>query len=319
MENLVKYTTKLIAQHNCVIIPGLGAFLAHKVPASYNAEERIFMPPHRTLGFNTQVTIDDALLLSEYINENGLSYDEATKKMRNDISVLRHTLSAKGCVRMGELGTFTMNIKGEISFTPDPNGIDDPYNFGLEPLLMPLLSDCEKKEIVIKRHTLRKFISVAAAAIVLLFLVVPVANSLFNPSMQAGIPVGKKTVAVSDAKSTGRFTTSENVNIGNNTQTTKQNINCQETVAVEKTDNKVAEVAKEDGPKFSIIVASSPNEANAQLAISELSVKMKADYSVVKGGGRHRIAHSTYSSNADATSALSEIKGTFPDAWILTH
>ena len=319
MENLVKYTTKLIAQHNCVIIPGLGAFLAHKVPASYNAEERIFMPPHRTLGFNTQVTIDDALLLSEYINENGLSYDEATKKMRNDISVLRHTLSAKVCVRMGELGTFTMNIKGEISFTPDPNGIDDPYNFGIEPLLMPLLSDCEKKEIVIKRHTLRKFISVAAAAIVLLFLVVPVANSLFNPSMQAGIPVGKKTVTVSDAKSTGRFTTSENVNTDKSTQTIKQNINCQETVAVEETENKVAEVVKEDGPKFSIIVASSPNEANAQLAISELSVKMKADYSVVKGGGRHRIAHSTYSSNADATSALSEIKDTFPDAWILTH
>lgn len=319
MENLVKYTTKLIAQHNCVIIPGLGAFLAHKVPASYNAEERIFMPPHRTLGFNTQVTIDDALLLSEYINENGLSYDEATKKMRNDISVLRHTLSAKGCVRMGELGTFTMNIKGEISFTPDPNGIDDPYNFGFEPLLMPLLSDCEKKEIVIKRHTLRKFISVAAAAIVLLFLVVPVANSLFNPSMQAGIPVGKKTVAVSDAKSTNRVTTYENVNTDKSTQTIKQNINQQETVAVEETDNKVAEVVKEDGPKFSIIVASSPNEANAQLAISELSVKMKADYSVVKGGGRHRIAHSTYSSNADATSALSEIKDTFPDAWILTH
>ena len=82
---MVKYTTKLIAQHNCVIIPGLGAFLAHNVPASYNAEDGIFMPPHRKLGFNPQVRIDDALLLSEYIDEQQLSYDEAAKRMRNDV------------------------------------------------------------------------------------------------------------------------------------------------------------------------------------------------------------------------------------------
>ena len=324
MENLVKYTTKLIAQHNCVIIPGLGAFLAHNVPASYNAEDGIFMPPHRKLGFNPQVRIDDALLLSEYIDEQQLSYDEAAKRMRNDVSALRHTLSQKGCARMGELGTFNMNVKGEISFIPDPNGIDDPYNFGLEPLLMPLLADCEKKEIVIKRHTFRKYVSIAAAIIVGLFLVIPIGNSLYEPSMQAGIPVMKsKTATVaSDATVHESVAPVQQATAATNTvaesKTATADIAPQSTVAA-TTDNSMAKAVAEDAPVFSIIVASSPNEANAQLAISELSAKMQAEYSVVKASGRYRIAHSTYSSNAEAMSALTQIKDTFPDAWVFAH
>ena len=77
MENLVKNISRLIAQHNCVIIPGVGAFLAHRVPACYNAKERVFMPPHRALVFNPQVTVDDALLLSEYMDDGTMSYEEA--------------------------------------------------------------------------------------------------------------------------------------------------------------------------------------------------------------------------------------------------
>ena len=87
MENLVKYTSKLIAQHNCVIIPELGAFLAHSIPASYNVEDGIFMPPHRTLGFNSQITIDDALLLSEYIDEQQLTYEEAGNNNASSIVI----------------------------------------------------------------------------------------------------------------------------------------------------------------------------------------------------------------------------------------
>ena len=327
MENLVKHTTRLIAQHNCVIIPGLGAFLAQRVSASYNAEERIFVPPHRTLGFNAQITVDDTLLLSEYINEMHLSYEDAEKKMHSDISELRHTLSAKGCVRMGELGTFNMNVKGEISFIPDPNGIDDPYNFGLEPLLMPLLADCEKKEIVIKRHTFRKFVSIAAAIIVFFFLVAPIGNSLFNSSMHAGIPSGKKSVTAPHQETTVVEVKSNAIEptctISPIEETVTKNIYTEdyiEQIAEPEIQTIVAaKTTEENGPKFSIIVASSPNEANAQLAITEMNAKMQASYSVVKGNGRYRIAHSTYSSNTDAAAMLSQIKGIFPDAWVLTH
>ena len=77
------------------------------------------MPPHRELGFNPQVTVDDALLLSEYMGEGLLSYEDANKSLSNDIDSLRSRLSDKGTVCFGDLGTFTMDIEGKISFTPN--------------------------------------------------------------------------------------------------------------------------------------------------------------------------------------------------------
>ena len=75
----------------------------------------------------------------------------------------------------------------------------------------------------------------------------------------------------------------------------------------------------ENGPTYSIIVASTPNAEKANLAIQELSAKMQAEYHVVEGGGRHRIAHSSYCNHNEANDALAQVKGTFPDAWVLTH
>ena len=173
MEKLVKNITRLIAHHNCVIIPGVGAFLAHRVPACYNAAEKIFMPPHRTLGFNPQVVVDDALLLSEYMSAGKASYEDASIALSKDIEILRSNLSTTGVVRFGELGTFSMDIEGKIYFAPNENGIDDPYNYGYEPLAISPLSELNKKDIVIKRSNIKRYISVAAAVIVLAFVLVP--------------------------------------------------------------------------------------------------------------------------------------------------
>ena len=120
-------------------MPGIGAFLAHRVPAYYNAAEKVFMPPHRELGFNPQVTMDDALLLSEYMNDGLLSFEEAEDALAKDIDSLRSKLSESGVVCFGELGRFAMDIKGKITFTPNENCIDDPYNYGFEPIpILPL-------------------------------------------------------------------------------------------------------------------------------------------------------------------------------------
>ena len=341
MENLIKYTSKLIAQHNCVIIPELGAFLAHSIPASYNAEDGLFMPPHRTMGFNPQITVDDALLLSEYIDEQQFTYEEAGKALRKDVAKLRHELSAKGIVRFGELGTFSMNVTGGISFDPAPNGIDDPYNFGFEPIAMPLLSQIDKKDIVIKRHNFKKYASIAVAAVLTLFFISPIGDNAYAPSLKAGFVAVETASTVSEPVNEAvtinqceiepvADTVTEN--IITKSQTVEPIIEAQpeQVVAVEVAEAPMAEpvvaelpaeehVIIENENSFHIIVASTPNEEKAQLAIKELSAKMQAEYSVVKGNGRHRIAHSSYSSIDEANEALAQVKNTFPDAWVLTH
>lgn len=284
------------------------------------------MPPHRTLGFNSQITIDDALLLSEYIDEQQLTYEEAGKALHKDVANLRYELSSKGTVRFGELGTFSMNVTGNITFDPAPNGIDDPYNFGFEPILIPLLSECDKNDIVIKRRSIKKYVSVAVAALLTFFIFSPVGDSAYEPSLKAGFTAGETMPVVKEAAkevaTTGLCEIEPVADTVTETIITKPQA---AEPAVEVQAEAVEAPATEEhakidnGPTYSIIVASTPNEEKANLAIQELSAKMQAEYHVIKGGGRHRIAHSSYCNHNEANDALAQVKAIFPDAWVLTH
>lgn len=302
----------------------MGAFLAEEVSAHYNAEEQIFMPPYRTMRFNPQVTVDDALLISEYIDREQLSYEEAGKLMNRHINELRSNLSQNSVVRFGELGTFYMNINGNISFEVDANGIDDAVNFGFEPIAIQQLRKFEEKKIVIRHRDLGKIIAAAAAIILTFIFVTPMSDSAFKQNMQASFTGFASSEQISLMQQVGAPAPSQAVNEIENCEISPidANGNMEILHIVEPTEEvATAEPAVtapvENKKVFHIIVASSPNENNAQLAIKELSAKMEAEYTVVQGNGRHRISIGEYESNSDATAAIKELKSTFPDAWIL--
>ena len=335
MENLVKNISKLIAQHNCVIIPGVGAFLAHRVPAYYNAKERVFMPPHRSLVFNPQVTVDDALLLSEYMEDGTMSYEEAGECLANDIEVMRRKLSDTGKLCFGDLGTFNMDIEGKISFTANENSIDDPYNYGFEPLAIAPLKELKQKDIVIKRSNVSRYISAIAAAIVVIFVLIPLGNSFYDRDAQLSVagfaPVEKSAHTVTAIAPINEVVcdiapVEETVTAHIFTKTSEQDPVIEEAPAVEveaepavPAVEESVEITEEITKQYSIIVASTPNPDKAQLAITELSRKMQADYKVVHGDRRFRIAIESYSNEADANAALERIQKTFSDAWVYIH
>ena len=336
---MINNITRLIARHNCVILPEMGAFLAHDVPAAYNAEEQIFMPPHRTLGFNPQVTVDDALLLSEYLNNATLSYEDARNLLEQDVARLRYRLSRKGTLRFGELGTFSMDINSEITFEPCSNCIDDPKNFGFEPLAIPLLSKCEKRDIVIKRSDFSRYVAAAAAIILAFIFVTPVSDSAYKSGMQAsfaGKATGNKSISTVMVEAPIASVRNEVCEIVPITDTTTESIittkESEPVATVEHTPAEVSlvttevethaenKIAKQDNTaRYHIIVASLPSAKSAKIAIKELSYKMKTDYSVVERDRRFRISVAGFDCETDANAALVEVKKTFPDAWILAR
>lgn len=322
-------------------MPGVGAFLAHRVPAYYSAAERVFMPPHRELGFNPQVNVDDALLLSEYMSDGMMSYEEANRSLANDIDSLRSRLSDNGIVCFGDLGTFEMDINGKISFTAKANSIDDPHNYGFEPLLIAPLKELKKKDIVIKRSSISRYISAIAAAIVAIFVLIPIGSSIYDSSIQLSVAgfvpvenVAKPVVTIQDAaESPVVEETAEAVcEIAPVVDTVTAHIFTTpaeteiEPVAVEEVEQVTEEVVptvgepatvvNENKKQYHIIVASTPNAKNAQQAIFELSTRVKADYKVVEGDRRFRIAIESYDNEADTNVALERIHTTFPDAWV---
>ena len=305
MEKLIKNISKLIARNDCVIIPGIGAFLAHEVPASYNAEDKMFMPPHRALLFNPNIKVDDMLLLSEYLAGGKYSYSEALSSLSKDIADFKKTLSDKGTFRFGELGTFSMNVKGEFSFVPNPNGIDDPYNFGFEPLPLPLLSDLEEKEIVISHKSIRKYIAIAATIAVAFFLIAPFANNMFSSAdMQASIAdisVSAKTVEVCEGQEPATVVPAS------------ATVTVQESVVTEEPVMILESEAKE---KFHIVVACFQSEKKAKMSIEEFKLLHNADYKVLGDKNRYRVIYGSFATSEDAYASLSAAKAVFADAWV---
>ena len=325
-------------------MPGVGAFLAHRVPAYYSAAERVFMPPHRELGFNPQVTVDDALLLSEYMSDGMMSYEEANRSLANDIDSLRSRLSDNGIVCFGDLGTFEMDINGKISFTAKANSIDDPHNYGFEPLLIAPLKELKKKDIVIKRSSISRYISAIAAAIVAIFVLIPIGSSIYDSSIQLSVagfvPVENVTKPVVTATAESPIVVEETAEAVCEIAPVEDTVTAHiftaptetEPVAIEEIEQVVeveqvteevvpaveepATVVNENKKQYHIIVASTPNAKNAQQAIFELSTRVKADYKVVEGDRRFRIAIESYDNEADTNVALERIHTTFPDAWV---
>ena len=316
-------------------MPGVGAFLAHRMPAYYNAAERVFMPPHRSLVFNPQVTVDDALLLSEYMEDGTMSYEEAGECLATDIEAMRRKLSETGILCFGDLGRFSMDIEGKISFTANENCIDDPYNYGFEPLTIAPLKELKQKDIVIKRSNVSKYISAIAAAIVVIFVLIPLGNSFYNRDAQLSVagfaPVEKSAHTVTAIAPVNEAVceiapVEETVTAHIFTTPAESAPVIDETPASEVVAEPVAQVVEESveiieeiSKQYSIIVASTPNPDKAQLAITELSRKMQADYKVVQGDRRFRIAIESYSSEDDANAALERIQATFSDAWVYIH
>ena len=211
-----------------------------------------------------------------------------------------------------------MNIKGEISFEPNENGVDDPYNFGFEPLAIPLLNDIDKKDIVIKRRNLSRYISIAAAIIISFFVLSPIGNSVYENGIQASVVgfIPTENVAKQTANTNEQMAeiapVEETVTKNIITESPKSGNECTQAAVEER-------AADENTLKYSIIVASTPSAKNARKAIKELSTVHKADYTVVRFGKRHRIAIETLASESEAEVALARVQAIFPKAWIYIH
>lgn len=334
MISIDRHISRLIASNDCVIVPGFGAFLSHRIPAHYNAEEQIFMPPRRTLCFNAQITMDDALLTTAYMQQYGISYKQAAILMKDDIRKLKKRLSAKGRLYFGELGTLSMNIDGVISFEPAENAIDDPDNYGMMPLPFAMLAHKEEPTITIKinRNRISQYVAVAAAIIIMFIFVTPLSDHTFKNDTKASLGSFASPEQISMMQQVGAQAPAAPVKsiceicpIEESVKSVPAAVEPVEAEAVVEPAETVVvapvaaseeeNIVKTD--KYHIIVASSPTEENANLAIKELTSKAEYGYSKLAGNGRFRISAAAYDTHEAAQAALAGIQATFPDAWIL--
>lgn len=118
MTDLSLHIEYLLQHHDCVIIPGLGAFVAIYTPALFDAERDIIAPPHRGVQFNPAISSDDGLLASSYARRYSLNYTAARERLMRDVDMMRRRLDDGLPLRIGNIGTLTTGDEQRILFTP---------------------------------------------------------------------------------------------------------------------------------------------------------------------------------------------------------
>jgi hypothetical protein len=82
MGTITSYITDLVHLHDCVIVPGLGAFVGNYKPSEINQEKGLFFPPKKEIGFNRSLQHNDGLLYDYIARCEGLSFNDAKKWQR---------------------------------------------------------------------------------------------------------------------------------------------------------------------------------------------------------------------------------------------
>ncbi|MCU0459124.1 MAG: SPOR domain-containing protein [Bacteroidales bacterium] len=110
---------ELLFRHDCVIIPGLGAFIGNYFPARVDRKEGLFEPPSRKITFNRHLTGNDGLLIGHISSVLGVGYGEARDIVNDWSGELRSRIMADHPVTIDHLGTFSLNYDRAIVFEPD--------------------------------------------------------------------------------------------------------------------------------------------------------------------------------------------------------
>lgn len=118
MDILPLHIEYLLTRNDCVIVPGLGAFIASEQEAYIDLERGVIRPRRREISFNGSVRTDDGLLTHSIARREGLSYEDARRFVAALADRMATDLQDEGEVSLGMTGRLVKDPEGLISFQP---------------------------------------------------------------------------------------------------------------------------------------------------------------------------------------------------------
>lgn len=137
MIRLARHIEILLLGNECVIVPNLGGFVAHRVVARYDGDEELFLPPYRTLGFNPMLKMNDSLLAQSYVEAYDLSYPEAVSAIEDEVREMLRIMGNTGSYELENLGRLFYDHDGKMNFEPCEAGILTPQFYAFSSFEMP--------------------------------------------------------------------------------------------------------------------------------------------------------------------------------------
>ena len=355
MIELAQHIEALLLENDCVIVPNFGGFVAHYAPATYVKEENLFLPPTRIIGFNSQLKLNDGVLVQSYMSAHDTSFADATRMVEKEVDALIGLLHEEGKAHLENVGEIHYNIYGNYEFTPYDHKITTPSLYGLDSFEMRELSTLQRKErvlvpanltkekktyeISISRTLLRNAAAMIAVIVMFFAFSTPVENTYVEKNNYAQLlpaelfeQIEKQSVAVTpvsvETKHNQKNATCQTKKVTADKARTSRPIAVKEVkVAKQETTPAAPTVTAPATPAvqpqanhpFHIIVAGGIGLKDAEAMAEQLKAKGFAEAKALNSDGKIRVSIRSFENREEATRQLLELRKneTYKNAWLL--
>lgn len=122
MNEIVRHIEYLLTGSDCVVIPGLGAVIAHSLPARCDDSGLHMLPPRRTFSFNASLTHNDGMLAASLARSKSVTFEAARTIVAAEVESMRDELHRTGLLSLGIVGRLRFSAEsGAMSFEPSPS------------------------------------------------------------------------------------------------------------------------------------------------------------------------------------------------------
>ncbi len=118
MQNICLHIEYLLRYHECVIVPGIGAFLQSRRKAEFREADGMLRPARKEICFNGSITSDDGLLAHSLSRRESIGFEQARTLLAETIDSMQAALREDGELSFGRIGSLLMDSEGVISFKP---------------------------------------------------------------------------------------------------------------------------------------------------------------------------------------------------------
>ena len=278
----------LLHEHDCVIVPNFGAFVARIVSAKISSDGSKIFPPNKEITFNKSLVKNDGLLINKVSSTENISYELADEKLKNWVIKSHKKIKKHGFIEIKNIGSIELENEKYI-FTRSQNSIFLKSSFGLNSIDSVQLKRTQ-------RSANNSYLKYAAILIIFLSL-----TGIFTKSYLDSVSeFNEESYALA------------NLEIEKKIQKATFNINTSLPV--------VKLPIKKQYGNFHIIAGSFMLEENSIKMIAELKSKgfVEARKVGVNRFGLLQVAYNSYDTVEDARLALSEIRLEHDiNAWLL--
>jgi len=322
-----KHISKLLLEHDCVIVPGFGGFIANYSPAFIHPVHHTFSPPARKLAFNASLRNNDGLLADSIKSGLNISFHEAMELIGQEVADIQMGISRGEQLTLAQIGILFSDREKNIQFKPESGINYNTDSFGLTTFTSPAIKRAGLQEKISRKlmppqavRSSRRLPATLKWAAVLLPLATISVWSALNPDKVNGIyqnyaslfpssdsnemlSISRPTV---DAKTTRLLSPDES----------------NEIAATPVPEPVIVETAVQPAAPdvYFVIAGAFSVQENAEGMVEELKSRgFKASIAGQNNIGLYRVSIEGYNDKDLALQQMESFRnGEFPNAWLLT-